>query len=116
MRSAPIELQEIQYPFLVEEFALRGDSGGAVVDRHGRVETTVFAANESGPPGGLGVPNAVVAEALAGALAPTGTGPCSITIGSHPAMAKAWNRARLFSPSSSAFFSDAISTAEAPSE
>jgi N-methylhydantoinase B len=29
VRSAPIELQEIQYPFLVERFALRTDSGGA---------------------------------------------------------------------------------------
>jgi N-methylhydantoinase B len=29
VRSAPIELQEIQYPFLVESFALRTDSGGA---------------------------------------------------------------------------------------
>jgi N-methylhydantoinase B len=28
VRSAPIELQEIQYPFLVERFALRTDSGG----------------------------------------------------------------------------------------
>jgi len=29
VRSAPIELQEIQYPFLIERFALRTDSGGA---------------------------------------------------------------------------------------
>ncbi len=29
VRSAPIELQEIQYPFLVERFSLREDSGGA---------------------------------------------------------------------------------------
>jgi len=29
VRSAPIELQEIQYPFLIERFALRADSGGA---------------------------------------------------------------------------------------
>jgi N-methylhydantoinase B len=28
VRSAPIELQEIQYPFLIERFALRTDSGG----------------------------------------------------------------------------------------
>jgi N-methylhydantoinase B len=35
VRSAPIELQEIQYPFLVEEFALRMDSGGAGEHRGG---------------------------------------------------------------------------------
>ena len=35
VRSAPIELQEIQYPFLVEEFALRVDSGGAGEHRGG---------------------------------------------------------------------------------
>lgn len=29
VRSAPIELQEIQYPFLIERFCLRTDSGGA---------------------------------------------------------------------------------------
>jgi N-methylhydantoinase B len=29
VRSAPIELQELQYPFLIERFALRTDSGGA---------------------------------------------------------------------------------------
>ena len=35
VRSAPIELQEIQYPFLVEQFALRADSGGAGKHRGG---------------------------------------------------------------------------------
>ena len=35
VRSAPIELQEIQYPFLVERFALRADSGGAGKHRGG---------------------------------------------------------------------------------
>jgi len=35
VRSAPIELQEIQYPFLVEEFSLRTDSGGAGQHRGG---------------------------------------------------------------------------------
>ncbi len=29
VRSAPIELQEIQFPFLIDRFALRMDSGGA---------------------------------------------------------------------------------------
>ncbi len=35
VRSAPIELQEIQYPFLIERFALRTDSGGAGFHRGG---------------------------------------------------------------------------------
>ena len=35
VRSAPIELQEIQYPFLVEEFVLRTDSGGPGEHRGG---------------------------------------------------------------------------------
>ena len=35
VRSAPIELQEIQYPFLIERFALRADSGGAGLRRGG---------------------------------------------------------------------------------
>jgi N-methylhydantoinase B len=35
VRSAPVELQEIQYPFLVERFALREDSGGAGKHRGG---------------------------------------------------------------------------------
>jgi len=35
VRSAPIELQEIQYPFLIERFALRTDSGGAGCYRGG---------------------------------------------------------------------------------
>jgi N-methylhydantoinase B len=35
VRSAPIELQEIQYPFLVERIALRTDSGGAGRHRGG---------------------------------------------------------------------------------
>ncbi|HEV7771977.1 MAG TPA: MarP family serine protease [Conexibacter sp.] len=44
-----------------------GNSGGPVVDAQGRVLTTVFAATTSGDPGGYGVPNAVVGEALAAA-------------------------------------------------
>jgi len=55
-----------------------GNSGGPVVDRDGRVLTTVFGAEQrSGPPGGLGVPNDVAAEALRGDLQPTGNGPCA---------------------------------------
>ena len=55
-----------------------GNSGGPVVDLDGNVLTTVFAAS-SGPgrANGLGVPNAIVAEALAGKLEPTDTGPCA---------------------------------------
>ena len=35
VRNAPVELQEIQYPFLIERFALRTDSGGAGRHRGG---------------------------------------------------------------------------------
>jgi S1-C subfamily serine protease len=56
-----------------------GNSGGPVVDRAGRVLTTVFAGQRgSGPAGGLGVPAAIVSRALDGRLAPTGTGPCAL--------------------------------------
>ncbi len=56
-----------------------GNSGGPVVDRDGQVVATVFAATTDGPPGGYGVPNDIVAEALrdsAGA-GPVRTGPCA---------------------------------------
>jgi hypothetical protein len=54
-----------------------GNSGGPVVDGDGRVLTTVFAsATEAGRPEGFGVPNAVVADALARASGPVDTGPC----------------------------------------
>ncbi len=35
VRNAPVELQEIQYPFLIEKFALRQDSGGPGQHRGG---------------------------------------------------------------------------------
>jgi S1-C subfamily serine protease len=55
-----------------------GNSGGPVVDGDGVVQTTVFAAaTEGGPPSGLGVPNEIVARALAGPQDPVGTGPCA---------------------------------------
>jgi S1-C subfamily serine protease len=56
-----------------------GNSGGPVVDREGRVLTTVFASTaSSGPPGGYGVANATVADILAHASgAPVGTGECT---------------------------------------
>ena len=56
-----------------------GNSGGPMVDADGRVLTTVFGSEQTKgrPAGGLGVPNAVAAEALRGQLEPTGTGPCA---------------------------------------
>ena len=55
-----------------------GNSGGPVIDASGDVAATVFAASSgSGPRTGLGVPNSVVARALAGRLQPTDTGPCA---------------------------------------
>lgn len=55
-----------------------GNSGGPVVDASGDVLTTVFAAAKaSGPPGGLGVPDETVGDALSGPLRPSGTGPCA---------------------------------------
>lgn len=56
-----------------------GNSGGPVVDAQGRVLTTVFAATTSGQRGGYGVPNAVVADALAAARTsgPVSSGACA---------------------------------------
>jgi S1-C subfamily serine protease len=56
-----------------------GNSGGPVVDAHGHVLTTVFAATTSGSPGGFGVPNGVVRDALAAARAggTASSGPCA---------------------------------------
>ncbi|HEX7299111.1 MAG TPA: MarP family serine protease [Solirubrobacteraceae bacterium] len=56
-----------------------GNSGGPMVDTEGRVVTTVFAAARGGPPGGYGVPNAVVQRDLvrAGAREAVSTGPCA---------------------------------------
>jgi hypothetical protein len=55
-----------------------GNSGGPAVGGSGDVLTTVFAAQKGhGPPGGLGVPDDVVQQALQGNLSPTGTGPCT---------------------------------------
>jgi S1-C subfamily serine protease len=54
-----------------------GNSGGPVVNPAGEVLTTVFAGTTGGgPPGGYGVANATVAQVLAGAGAPVGTGAC----------------------------------------
>jgi len=59
-----------------------GNSGGPVVDARGRVLATVFAARTDASPGqagGFGVPNAVVAGALAGARTsgPVSSGACA---------------------------------------
>jgi uncharacterized membrane protein required for colicin V production len=57
----------------------RGNSGGPIVDRDGRVLATVFAATTSGPPGGYGVPNAIVGDAVADAArgGTVSSGPCT---------------------------------------
>jgi S1-C subfamily serine protease len=55
-----------------------GNSGGPVVDGHGRVLTTVFAATRgSAVRGGYGVPNAVVRRDLGTAAGTVDTGPCA---------------------------------------
>jgi S1-C subfamily serine protease len=54
-----------------------GNSGGPVVDGNGRVLTTVFAATTSGKPGGYGVPNDLVREALRNSSTTVDTGPCA---------------------------------------
>jgi hypothetical protein len=55
-----------------------GNSGGPLVDRNGRVLTTVFASSVSGGErAGYGVPDTVVRSALERARAPVGTGPCT---------------------------------------
>ena len=55
-----------------------GNSGGPVVDGRGRVLTTIFAASTGrGERTGFGVPDSVVADALAKAGGAVGTGPCA---------------------------------------
>ena len=55
-----------------------GNSGGPVVDGSGRVLTTIFAASiGGGQRTGFGVPDSVVASALAGAGGTVSTGPCA---------------------------------------
>jgi hypothetical protein len=49
-----------------------------VVDGHGRVVTTIFAASVGGGPHtGYGVPDSIVADALAKASGSVGTGQCA---------------------------------------
>jgi S1-C subfamily serine protease len=55
-----------------------GNSGGPLVDSHGHVMATVFAATTSGPPGGFAVPDEIVEQALKhDSAAPVDTGPCT---------------------------------------
>jgi S1-C subfamily serine protease len=56
-----------------------GNSGGPIVDAQGRVLATVFAATTSGPPGGFGVPNAIVRHAIAAGRTggTVSSGPCA---------------------------------------
>jgi S1-C subfamily serine protease len=56
-----------------------GNSGGPMIDAHGLVLATVFAATTSGPRGGFGVPNAIVRATLVRARTSSGvsTGNCA---------------------------------------
>jgi S1-C subfamily serine protease len=55
-----------------------GNSGGPVVDRRGRVVTTIFAASVSdGGRSGFGVPDTIVRDALRSADGAVDTGPCA---------------------------------------
>ena len=56
---------------------VKGNSGGPLVGSEGQVFGTVFAATTEGPPGGLAVPNKVVASIVNGARGEVGTGPCA---------------------------------------
>ncbi len=54
-----------------------GNSGGPLVDSHGRVMGTIFAATTSGPPGGFAIPNQLIQNARRHADLPVDTGLCS---------------------------------------
>ncbi len=69
-------------PVMRQLTALRGEvrsgnSGGPMVDGAGRVLTTVFASTTSGKPGGYGIPNSVVSDALSDSTGAVDTGPCT---------------------------------------
>jgi S1-C subfamily serine protease len=53
-----------------------GDSGGPVLDRHGRVVAMMFAAAETGG-GGYGVTVGDIEQALGGIGSSAATGPCA---------------------------------------
>jgi S1-C subfamily serine protease len=68
-------------PFQRQITAIRGsirsgNSGGPAVDARGRVVATVFAAAESRPREGFGLPPEIVAEDLRKARGPVDSGPC----------------------------------------
>jgi S1-C subfamily serine protease len=71
--SGPFERQMLTLRGLVR----RGNSGGPILDRAGRVLGTVFASTTQGPPGGLAIPNPVVRRIVAGAFGEVDTGPCA---------------------------------------
>lgn len=71
--SGPFERQMLSLRGSVR----RGNSGGPVVDRAGRVLGTVFASTTEGPPGGLAIPNNVVRRIVTGASGEVETGPCA---------------------------------------
>jgi S1-C subfamily serine protease len=54
-----------------------GNSGGPLLDGDGQVMATVFAATTQGKPGGYGIPNEVVSEALTDSAGEADTGPCT---------------------------------------
>jgi hypothetical protein len=54
-----------------------GNSGGPMVDGQGEVVTTIFAASTGGRATAYGVPDSIVADALAGPARPVSTGPCA---------------------------------------
>jgi S1-C subfamily serine protease len=54
----------------------RGNSGGPLIDREGRVVGTVFA-SRTGSNAGYAVPPDIVADALGKAREPVSTGPCA---------------------------------------
>jgi S1-C subfamily serine protease len=54
-----------------------GNSGGPLVDDHGKVVGTVFAATTRGPAGGFAIPAELVEEALERTAAAVDTGPCA---------------------------------------
>ena len=71
----PVERQMTPFRGEVRE----GNSGGPVIDGDGEVLTTVFASSlGDGASSGLGVPNGIVADALAGPLEGADSGPCVV--------------------------------------
>jgi S1-C subfamily serine protease len=53
-----------------------GNSGGPLVDSHGRVMGTIFAATTSGPAGGFAIPNRIIRSSVHKGTTPVDTGLC----------------------------------------